>query len=67
MDMIKLDPIETRRTYYFPNEQEVTIRNVNAMRISPSGRHRLETTDGKKFIINKGWLAIEIHTAAWTI
>ena len=57
---------ELSRTYLFPNGEEVTIDGVNAISVRPSGTHRLETTDGYKFIVNSGWLAIRIEADTWS-
>lgn len=56
---------EKSRTYQFA-EGVVTVRDVARVAVRPSGSHRLETKDGRKFIIAAGWLAIEIDAAEWS-
>ena len=67
MEFVKIDPPEPKRTYLFPGGERVTVENVCAVCVRPSGGHRLETTDGRKWIIAPGWLAVELQgVAAWT-
>jgi hypothetical protein len=65
-ELTKLAPPEKRRRYIFP-VGEVVIDNVTALCVRPSGTHRLETADGKKFIVNPGWLAVELDVESWTL
>jgi hypothetical protein len=65
LKFVRLDPPEKRRTYVFPGCR-VGITDVVAVCVRPSGSHRLETADGMKWIIQPGWLAIEIDTPKWT-
>lgn len=44
----------------------MTLTNVVAVGVRPSGTHRVETGDGKKWIIPGGWLAIELDMDEWT-
>lgn len=56
---------EQSRVYVFPNQQTLTVEKVVA--ISTEGTtHRLETADGRKLIVNSGWLAINIITDSWS-
>lgn len=64
-EFTKLDPPERKRTYHFPG-RSLTVENVSAICVRPSGTHRLETADGKKFIVAPGWLMIELDMDAWT-
>lgn len=61
-----IDPPERKRTYYFANGSTVVVQNVMGLRVSDSGTHRLETTDGRKVIVNNNWLAIELDIDAWS-
>lgn len=65
-EMTKLEPSENSRTYHFPNGT-FKIENVHALAVSESGTHRLETGDGRKWIVPVGWMAIEIDAAEWTL
>jgi hypothetical protein len=65
--MLPLDPPETRRTYHFLGGERLELRDVVALCVRPSGTHRLETADGRKWIVPPGWLAIELEVAAWTL
>lgn len=55
---------EKSRTYIF-SETAYTIHNVVKLCVRPSGNHRLEDKDGKKYIIKADWLAIEIDAEQW--
>ena len=57
---------EQRRTYTFPNGT-VAVDNVVRICVRPSGSHRLETADGRKFIIAAGWLSIEVVAERWSL
>lgn len=65
LEFTKLDPPERRRVYHFPGGK-VEIENVAAVCVRSSGTHRIETADGKKYIVNPGWLAIELDMDGWT-
>lgn len=64
-DFASIDPPEESRTYIFPTGQ-VTIRNVCALLVRPSGTHRIDTSDGLKYIIPTGWLAIKFKAEKWS-
>ena len=66
INFTKLNPIEDFRIYHFENGAQLKIENVCAIYVSSRGTHRLETTEGFKFIISPKWLAIEISTDAWS-
>jgi len=63
---------EQTRTYYFSNNEKITLTNVFEVKVSASGTHRIKTKkpDGKILlhIIPTGWLHIEIDTPKqdWT-
>lgn len=60
---------ETSRTYYFPSEdgaRAFTIHDVRRIATRPTN-HRLETLDGKKYIIPATYIAIEIEADVWTL
>ncbi len=56
---------EKSRTYIFPNA-ELVIENVTGICVRPSGTHRL-IAQGGKFIVNTGWIAINIDADAWSL
>lgn len=56
---------ERSRTYVYPNG-EFTVTGVSQISVRPSGRHRLETTGGGKYIIQNGWIAIKIDVDEWS-
>ncbi len=70
---IDMKPIvngERSRTYMFATEygkQEITVKNVTAICVRPSGSHRLETAKGTKYIIPGGWLALEVDADQWSL
>ena len=57
---------ETSRKYHFPTGT-VEIQDVKRLCIRPSGGHRLECGDGSKWVINSGWLAVEIVVGHWSL
>lgn len=63
---VELSPVERSRTYHFPNGQKFTFNNVARIEIRSSGKHRIETTDGKRAFVNTGWEVLEIDVDAWT-
>ncbi len=65
LDFTEINPPERKRTYHFAGGT-VEIPNVSRVCVRPSGNHRIETTDGKRFIVNAGWLAIELEVEDWT-
>jgi hypothetical protein len=65
--MTKISPPEKRRVYHFANGEKVELMNVVGVCVRPSGTHRLETADGRKWIVPAGWLAIELDMEAWTL
>lgn len=61
----ELNPPERRRTYHFQNES-FTFENVVRIEVRESGKHRLETANGRKAFVNTGWLCLEIEADGWT-
>lgn len=55
---------EDSRTYLFPGDEEVTIEGATKLCVQLSGNHRLETADGRKYVVSAGWLAIEIESGS---
>lgn len=64
-EMKPISPAELSRTYHFPNGK-MALTNVVALAVSASGTHRLETGDGRKWIVPVGWMAIEIDVPEWS-
>jgi hypothetical protein len=63
------DPPEKVRTYYFAKEGQVypvTFKGVTKLTVRSSGTHRIETADGKFYIVPAGWLYIELDIEGWT-
>ncbi len=69
-ELVELTPPERSRTYYHANflGGKLTIHFVTHFLSRPSGTHRLQTNDGKKWIVDpaKGF-AIELDVDAWTL
>jgi hypothetical protein len=63
----ELNPVERSRTYHFDDGITFRVDGVKRLLVRPSGTHRLETTDGRKFVVPVGWLAIELDVDAWTL
>lgn len=57
---------EKSRKYIYSNGFKLNIKNVIDVTISDSGNHRIETEDGKKYIVTTGWVAVELDTEQWT-
>lgn len=53
------------RIYKFPN-MNLEIKDVISINVSKSGTHRINTKDGKKHIVPKGWCGIEFEAQDWT-
>jgi hypothetical protein len=56
---------EKCRTYIF-SDGEFKIHNATRLAVSERGTHRVESADGRKFIVQPKWLAIEIDCAEWS-
>lgn len=63
--LTELSPPERRRAYVF-EKRTIEFRDVRRIAVSASGYHRLETGDGKKYIVAPGWLMIELDVDDWT-
>ena len=61
------NPPEKVRTYYFPNNETVVLKDVTELVVRSSGTHRLKTSDGKSHIIPTGWIHIELDISGWTV
>ena len=53
-ELVYLNAPERSRTYFYANGFKFTVNNVIAVGVRPSGNHRIETGDGKKYIIQPG-------------
>lgn len=62
----EITPPERKRTYRYPGGDELTIENVSRVEVRESGKHRIETTDGKRFFVAPGWLWMELDIDSWT-
>lgn len=65
--MITLDPPENSRAYYYGDGSSVLFKKVLRLKVSDSGTHRIETSDGMKHIVSPGWRYITIDTESWTL
>ena len=66
LEFVDLVAPERRRTYIYADGKTVTFDNVVKVCTRPSGTHRLETSDGKKHIILRSFLAISLDMDKWT-
>jgi hypothetical protein len=55
---------EQKRTYHF-SDGKLVIENVVKFAM-PGSTHRLETADGRKFIVKNNWQAIELDVPEWS-
>jgi hypothetical protein len=62
----ELAPPERKRTYHFPGGDTVSFENVTRIEVRDSGKHRVETADGRKAFVCPGWLWLEIDVDQWT-
>ncbi len=66
LQMNKLDPIEKTRTYTFPQNEVVVLKEVTQFLARPTN-HRLLTADGKLHIVPSGWIHVEIEAEGFTL
>lgn len=64
LNWVELTEGEQTRTYHFP-DASITVERVIRFAVS-STTHRLETSDGKKWIIPNGFVAIEVEATRWS-
>jgi len=62
----EFNPPECRRVYRFPGGDEIAFDHVTRIEIRESGKHRIETKDGRKAFVSPGWLWLEIVVDEWT-
>lgn len=62
----ELNPPERKRTYHFPGGSSVSFDGVARIEVRESGKHRIETSDGRKAFVGPGWLWLEIDVDSWT-
>jgi hypothetical protein len=62
----EISPPERTRIYTFPGGDKVVLEDVVGIYVSRSGNHRIETKDGLKHIVPKGWLHISLDMDKWT-
>lgn len=60
LELTKLTPPERKRVYHFPGGDRIELVGVTHLTVRPSGNHRLATSDGRKWIVPPGWLAVEL-------
>jgi hypothetical protein len=65
--MTPINPPERSRTYHYADGRTLAMKDVRALCVRPSGTHRLETADGRKWIVAPGWVAIELDVDDWTL
>jgi len=56
---------EQKRTYHFPGGETFTVERVTHVAVRPTN-HRLQTADGRKFIVPGKFVAIEIDAQEWS-
>ena len=58
---------EGARVYHYPNGKTLRVENVVKFG-APGTTHRLESRDGRKWIIAPGWIAVElIGVERWSV
>ena len=71
-NMVQPNPTEISRKYWYLNKEKaelfcITFENIIKLGVSKSGTHRLEDSEGIKYIVPKEWLYIELVVAEWTL
>jgi len=57
---------ERKRVYHFANNETVEFVNVVRVEVRDSGKHRIETKEGRKAFVAPGWLWLEIDVDEWS-
>jgi len=63
---VELKYPERKRTYHFATGNTFTVFDVLRVASPPGRSHRIETKDGRKYIVPPGWVAIEIEVDEWS-
>lgn len=63
-EMVKLDFIETKRSYYYADGTSISFENVTHF-LNSTTTHRLKA-NGKLYIVKNGWRYIEIEADEFT-
>jgi hypothetical protein len=66
MNFVEITNGEKKRTYIFPNGK-LEVLNVARICVRSSGTHRLETSDGQKWIVPTGWIGILVEADTWSL
>jgi hypothetical protein len=66
IDWTVLTPPERKRTYVYPNGENLVFEEVTRIEIRQSGTHRLEYKDGGKAFVVPGYRAIILEVDEWT-
>lgn len=66
LEFVILEKLERMRTYIYKDGFNLEIKNVISVSVRPSGSHRLETSDGEKWIVLPGFIAIKLDVDEWT-
>lgn len=66
INWVELNPPERSRTYYFPGGGKVVFENVTRIEVRESGKHRIETANGRKAFVSPSWIMMEVDTDQWT-
>ena len=61
-----MTPVEEQsRIYHYPDGGTFRMDNVVGF-AAPRTTHRLETADGRKWVVAPGWRVIEINVSTWS-
>lgn len=61
MEPIIIEPKEPQnRLYYFENGEKIWIKGITKITIGDTNIHHIECSSGKKWLIPRKWIAIEI-------
>lgn len=65
-DFVELKHMEIKRIYHYADSTKFEIENVTHF-LNSNSTHRLKTKDNRLWIVEKKFIAIEIHTEDFTV
>lgn len=66
LELTKLDQTEQKRIYHYADGSKFELDNVTHF-LNSQSTHRLQTEDGRFWIVEKKFVAIELHMMKFTL
>lgn len=66
LEITELNPSESKRTYHYSDGTKLQLCDVTHF-LNSNSTHRLKTKDGKLWIVEKKFIAIEIDVSEFTL